>query len=138
MGQANVTWVKSKQFIGTDSTGHSVVISSPDEGIGMKPSELLLVALGSCTSYDVVNILSKKRIALTDLSVSVQSEQDENPPWTFRKIHIHYTVSGNGLKTEDVEKAIKLSEEKYCSVSATLAQAAEITYDFEVIDTNPC
>jgi len=138
MGQANVTWIKSKQFIGTDSTGHSVVISSPDEGIGMKPSELLLVALGSCTAYDVVNILSKKRVTLTDLSVSVQSEQDENPPWTFRKIHIHYTVSGNSLKTEDVEKAIKLSEEKYCSVSATLAQAAEITYDFEVIDTNPC
>jgi putative redox protein len=68
------------------------------------------------------------------MQVAVSGEQDENPPWTFRKLHIHYQVSGVNLKPEDVEKAIQLSEEKYCSVSATLRQAAEITYDVKIIE----
>ena len=132
MGKVNITWVQGKQFIGTDSTNHSVVISSADEGVGMKPSELLLVALGSCTAYDVVNILTKKRFRLHDVKITVDGEQDDNPPWVFKKIHIHYCVAGVDIKAEDVEKAIKLSKEKYCSVSATLAAAADITFDFEV------
>ena len=132
MAEVNVTWVQGKQFIGTDSTNHSVVISSADEGVGMKPSELLLVALGSCTAYDVVNILTKKRLRIHDVKITVDGEQDDNPPWVFKKIHIHYCVGGVDIKAEDVEKAIKLSKEKYCSVSATLAAAADITFDFEV------
>ncbi len=135
MPQANITWVESKQFIGTDSTQHSVVMSSPDDGIGMKPSELLLVALGGCTAYDVVSILTKKRVRLTELHVSVSGEQESEAPWTFRKIHISYRVGGVSLKEADVKKAIELSESQYCSVSATLKHAAEITYDFEIIDT---
>ncbi|MFP4323206.1 MAG: OsmC family protein [Anaerolineales bacterium] len=135
MAQANITWVENTQFIGTDSTQHSVVMSSPDDGIGMKPSELLLVALGGCTAYDVVSILSKKRAKLTELHVKVTGEQEADPPWTFRKIHISYRVGGVGLKEADVEKAIELSESKYCSVSATLKYAAEITFDFDVIET---
>jgi putative redox protein len=135
MGQVNVTWVKDFTFVGTDSTNHSVVISSPKDDVGVKPSELLLVSLGACTSYDVVNILTKKRAKITGLQVAVSGEQDEDPPWTFRKLHIHYRISGANLKLEDVEKAIQLSEEKYCSVSATLKHAAEITYDVEVVET---
>lgn len=132
MPETTVTWVQGKQFIATDSTKHSVVISSPDEGIGMKPSELVLAALGSCTAYDVVNILEKKRVKLHHVEVKVTAEQEPEPPWTFRKFHLHYVVSGEGLRHEDVNKAIELSETKYCSVSNTLKYAAEITYDFEI------
>ena len=134
MAQTTVTWVQGKQVIGTDSTQHSVVISSTDEGVGMKPSELLLSALGSCTGYDVVNILAKKRARLTGLRIEVSAEQESEPPWTFRKFHIHYVVRGVDLREDDVARAIALSEEKYCSVSATLKGAATITYDYEVIN----
>ncbi len=136
MGQVQVTWLQNLQFVGTDSTKHSVVLSGsgPDDGTGMKPSELLLVALGGCTGYDVVNILSKKRQKLTGLRIAVSGEQHSDPPWSFHTIHIHYEVTGHGLDPAAVEQAIKLSEEKYCSVSATLAHAATITYDFTIVD----
>lgn len=136
MGDVSVTWLQNQQFVGTDSTKHSVVLSGmgPDDGVGMKPSELLLVSLGGCTSYDVVNILRKKREKLTDLQVVVSGEQAADPPWRFIKVHVHYKVTGYGLNPDAVEQAIKLSEEKYCSVSATVAKSAEISWDYEIID----
>ncbi len=136
MAQTTITWVQGKQFIGTDSTQHSVVISSADEGIGMKPSELMLAALGSCTAYDVVGILEKKRLKLRGLQINVTAEQDSEPPWTFRKFHLHYVVTGENLRAEDVAKAIELSESKYCSVANTLKLAAELTYDFEIVEAH--
>ena len=134
--QANVTWVKKRQFVGTDDTKHSVVMSSQDEanGVGMSPSQLLLVALGGCTSYDVVNILEKKREPLTGLEVRVTGHQDEDPPWTYRRIHIEYVLTGEGLSEKAVRDAIELSEEKYCSVAATVRGKAEITYEYEIVD----
>lgn len=135
MAEATITWVQGKQFIATDSTKHSVVISSLDEGIGMKPSELMLAALGGCTAYDVVGILEKKRLKLRDVKVVVTAQQDAEPPWTFRTFHVHYIVSGEGLRPEDIAKAIELSETKYCSVANTLKNAADITFDFEIVET---
>lgn len=132
MAQVNITWIEKKVFIGTDSTKHSVVISSADDGVGCKPSELMLMALGSCSAYDVVGILEKKRYKLDDLKVQVTGEQDADPPWQFRRIHIHYTLRGENLREEDVRKAIELSEEKYCSVAATLRHGAELSFDFEI------
>jgi putative redox protein len=120
-------------FIGTDSTNHSVVLSTANEGVGMKPSELLLVAVGSCTAVDVVGILEKKRTPLSSLSIEVSAEQQEEPPWTFRKVHIHYKLKGHKLTDKAVEQAIQLSEEKYCSVSATIRGVAEITTSFEIL-----
>jgi putative redox protein len=131
-----VKWVEKRQFIGTDSSKHSVVMSSQDEenGVGMSPSELLLVGLGGCTSYDVVGILQKKRQRLTGLEVTVTGEQDPNPPWTYRRIHIHYVVRGKGLSEKAVHSAIKISEEKYCSVAATVRGKAEITYEYTIVE----
>lgn len=136
MGQVDVTWVQDLQFVGTDSTKHSIVLSGSDadNGTGMKPSELLLLALAGCTGYDVVNILRKKRQKLTGLRVSVDSEQAADPPWTFQKMHIHYEFTGRGLSPKAVEQAIELSEEKYCSVSSTLRQGVAISYDYTIID----
>lgn len=132
MGSANVRWVSGKQFIGIDSTNHSVVISTVSEGVGMKPSDLLLVALASCTAVDIVDILTKKRLTLQGLEISVNGEQDADPPWTFRKIHMHFCLQGLDLTEKAVAQAIQLSEEKYCSVAATIRPTADITYDFEI------
>lgn len=133
MAIATVQWIRGKRFIGIDSTNHSVVLSTPDEGVGMKPSDLLLVALAACTAVDVVEILTKKRIHLTKLEISANGEQDSDPPWTFRKIHLHYRLSGEGLTPKSIEQAIQLSEDKYCSVASTLRGVAEITTGFELL-----
>jgi putative redox protein len=139
MGKATVTWVQKLQFVGTDTSKHSVVISSQDEenGVGVKPSDLLLISLASCAAYDVVNILTKKRKILHDLRVEVEGEQQENSPWPFTRIHLHYVVVGEKISERDVAKAIQLSQEKYCSVSATLKAAVELTHDYEVVQPHP-
>jgi putative redox protein len=127
-------WIPGgKRFVSTDSTGHSVVMSTPDENTGMKPSELLLSALAGCASVDVVNILEKKHMPLSHLEVQVSAEQDAEPPWAYRKIHMKFLVKGEGLTEKNIEQAIELSEEKYCSVSATLRGVAEITTSYEIL-----
>lgn len=133
MGTAIVRWIGEKKFVGIDSTNHSVVLSTPDDGVGMKPSELLLVALAACTAVDVVEILSKKRTPPSSLEIQVSGEQDADPPWTFRKIQLKYILKGKGLTEKAVEQAIHLSEQKYCSVSATVRGVAEITWDYEIL-----
>ena len=133
MGTATIKWIEGKQFVGIDSTKHSVVIATPDEGIGIKPSELLLLALASCSAVDVVEILEKKRMPLNHLEISATGEQDQDPPWTFRKITLHYKIGGKNLTEKAVAQAIQLSEEKYCSVAATIRGTAEICTEFEII-----
>jgi len=132
MPSAQITWYGGGKFVGTDSGKHSVVLSTGDEGVGMKPSELLLVALASCTAVDVVEILRKKRTPLDGLEIQISGEQDQDPPWTYRKIHLKYILTGSSLTTKDVEQAIALSEEKYCSVAATVRGKAEITWEYEI------
>lgn len=134
MAQATVTWVKGKEFVGTDSGRHSVVLSAdgPAASAGCKPSEMLLVALAACSSVDVVEILAKKRLKLLGLEVGATGEQDPEPPWAYRRIHLHYRLRGSGLTPAAVEQAIRLSEEKYCSVAATIRGVAAITWDYQV------
>jgi putative redox protein len=133
MGTATVKWIGDKTFVGLDSTSHSVVISPPSDGVGVKPSELLLLAVASCSAVDVVEILRKKRTPLTKLEISVSGEQDQDPPWTFRKIHLHFCVQGKNLTPESVHQTIELAEEKYCSVAATIRATCEVTFDFEIL-----
>jgi putative redox protein len=132
MREVKVQWIGEHQFVGVDSTNHSVVISSPEEGIGMKPSDLLLVSLASCSAYDVVEILKKKRLGLLGLEVRVRSEQDPEPPWAFRKIQLEYRVKGRQIPEKAVADAIELSEKKYCSVVATVSGVAEVTSHFQI------
>lgn len=134
MSAATVKLIDGKQFIGIDSTNHSVVLSTPGEGIGIKPSDLLLIAVASCSAVDVVEILEKKRMQIEHLEISSSGEQDQDPPWTFRKIHLRYKVSGKNLTEKAVAQAIQLSEEKYCSVAATIKATAQITSDFEIVE----
>jgi len=109
-------------------------MSTPDENTGMKPSELVLSALAGCASVDVVDILAKKRTPLSHLKVEVSAEQDSDPPWTFRKIHLKFIVRGEGLTEKNVEQAIALSKEKYCSVASSLRGVAEITTSLEILE----
>jgi putative redox protein len=134
MGTATVKWITGAQFVGIDSTHHSVVLSTAEEGIGVKPSELLLIAVAACSAVDVVEILAKKRMPLTHLEITSSGEQDQDPPWTFRKVHLHFRVGGIGLTPQAVAQAIRLSEEKYCSVAATIRATAQITTEFELVE----
>ena len=133
MATATVHWLNERNFVGIDSTGHSVVLSGQKDGIGVSPSQMLLVALASCSSVDVVEILEKKRLKLTLLEVTITGEQDPDPPWTYRKIHVKYRLGGEDLTEKAVEQAIQLSEEKYCSVAATVRGVAEITTEYEIL-----
>ena len=133
MATVTVRRITGKQFIGIDSTNHSVVLSTADEGVGVKPSEMLLVALASCTGVDVVEILEKKKINLISLEISVTAEQDQDPPWTYRKIHLCYKVKGDGLTEKALQQAIHLSETKYCAVAATIRGIVELTTSYEIL-----
>jgi putative redox protein len=133
MATTTVTWVTGRQFVGVDSTKHSVVLSSSSDGTGVKPSDMLLIALSSCTAVDIVDILEKKKITLTHLEILATGEQDPEPPWSYCKIHILYRVGGIELTDKAIQQAIDLSESKYCSVAATIRGVAEITTSYELI-----
>jgi putative redox protein len=126
-----LNWDPEQQFILQDNDNHQIVMKRPK---GVSASDLLSMALIGCASHDVVEILNKQKQQLHELKVTADSTQDDDPPWRFRKIHIHYQVTGAGLDPDKVRKAILLSEEKYCSVYATLRDAIEITHDFEVVE----
>jgi len=131
---SRVVWSGEGLYVGIDTNKHSVVISTQDEEnrVGMKPSDLLLVALASCTAVDVVSILRKKRQTLRQLEILADGEQEADPPWRFRRIHLTYRVRGENLTPEAVGRAIELSESRYCSVSASLRPQVEITTSFEI------
>jgi putative redox protein len=135
MAEATVTWLQDHIFVGTDSTKHSIVLSSHGEGggVGMKPSELVLISLAACTAVDIVNIFDKMRTPLDLLEIHVSGEQDPEPPWKYSKIQLSYRIRGNGITKQAAKRAIELSEEKYCSVSASLRGQVDIGYDFEIL-----
>jgi putative redox protein len=128
----NLDWVRDRQFLMHGHTGFPIVMDHPN---GVSASDLLPLSLIGCSSYDVVAILEKQRQKVDDLSVTAESRRDPDPPFIFRKIHVHYKISGTTLDPVKVAKAIQLSEEKYCGVFATLKKAFEITSDFEIMET---
>ncbi len=132
MGQAKVRWAGSRTFIGTDSTSHAVLMSNKEDNVGMKASELMLVSLACCSSFDVVGILEKRKVVLRKLEVEVSAEQEKDPPWPYTDIHLKYIMAGEGLTPKFAETAIKLSEEKYCSVAATVRGIANITWEYVI------
>jgi putative redox protein len=136
--QATIKWVDGMMFIGETGSGHAVVIDGPpDHGgrnMGVRPLEMLLLGVGSCSSIDVVQILQKGRNNVIACVTEVTAERVDAIPSVFSKIHLHFIVSGKDLKAAAVERAVKLSAEKYCSASIMLGKAVDITHDFEVIE----
>lgn len=133
MPTTTVRWLTGKQFVGTDSRNHSVVLSGDDPAKGVSPSQMLLIGLSACTAYDVLNIMVKKRKPLTMLEIIADGEQDGKPPWAYRRIHLKYRVSGKDLTEKAVSQAVKLSQEKFCSVAATVRGVADITTEVEIV-----
>ena len=135
MAAITLRWVEEKMMVASDTNGHSIVIGrSPDpqhQWIGVKPSDLLLMAVASCAAYDVVEILAKQREPLRDLKVICSGDQLSDPPYTFTRIHLSYQVSG-AVNPEKLERAIHLSEDKYCSVISTLRPGVPITSEFQI------
>jgi putative redox protein len=138
--KARVKWVEDVMFLGESGTGHTIVMDGPEEmgghGTGMRPMELLLLGLGGCTSFDVVQMLKKSRQDISDCVVEIDSERSEEVPKVFTKIHVHYKVTGKDLKEAQVKRAVELSTEKYCSASLMLGKTAEITHDYEIINVD--
>ncbi len=136
MADAKITWFGGKQFVGVDSSKHSVVVSTQDEenGIGVRPPDLFLISLATCSAIDVVNILQKKRQDLRGLEINVKGEQDDSPPWTFRRIEVEFVVSGRDIQEKAVADAVRLSDEKYCSVSATVKGIAEVHTSYKIVE----
>ena len=134
MPTATVRWVKDLQFVGTDSGGHSVVLSGDKTAQGVRPSEMLLVALAACSSVDVVEIMAKKRQPLTGLEVVITGEHAPDPPWAYQTIRILYKLRGQGLTEKAVAQAVQLSTDKYCSVAATVRGVARISTAYEWVD----
>ncbi len=138
--KARVKWIEGSRFIGESGSGHAVVMEGiAPEGrspIGISPMEMLLLGLGGCSSIDVVMILEKAREKVTDVVVEVEGERAGEIPKVYTHIHAHYIVTGHGLKPAAVERAIKLSAEKYCSATIMLAATAEVTHDFEIVEAD--
>ncbi len=137
--QATVKWIDGVMFVGETGSGHAVIMDGPvDHGgrnIGMRPMEMILLGLGGCSSFDVVQILQKGRNNIVNCVAEISAERVDAIPSVFSKIHLHFIVSGKDLKVSAVERAVSLSAEKYCSASIMLGKAGvEMTHDFEVIE----
>ncbi len=126
-------------FVGESNSGHSVVMDgASDSGgrnLGIRPMEMLLLGLGGCAGFDVVSILQKSRQELVDCEALIEAQRADDIPKIFTHIHIHFIVSGRQLNPKKVEKAVQLSAEKYCSASRMLEKSAQITYDFEIVES---
>ena len=135
--KARIKWMEQVTFVGETGSGHAVVMDgSPESGgrnLGPRPMEMLLLGAGGCTSFDVVAILKKSRQSVSDCYVEIEAERADSDPKVFTRIHMHFVVTGKDIKPEVVERAIRLSAEKYCSASIMLGKTAEITHDFEII-----
>ena len=138
MGTVAVKWIESQLMTGVDSFGHPLVMGSwPEktpEWAGLKPSDLLLLSAAACSAYDVAMILDRQREPLMGLEVTCNGEQESEPPYRFTALHLHYTLKGV-LNRQKVERAIKLSEEKYCSVVNTLKATMPITSTYEIMES---
>lgn len=137
--KATVTWAGGMAFTGHAPSGHDIIMdASPDfggEDKGMRPMEMVLLGMGGCTSIDVMSMLNKGRQDVTDCVVELSAERAQDIPHVFTKIHAHFKVTGKDIDPKRVERAIELSATKYCSASLMLAKTAEITHDFEIIDS---
>jgi len=133
-----VSWAGDALFIGESATGHKLLMDGPPEGgghnLGPRPMEMLLLGTGSCSCYDVISILKKSHQNVVRCEVEISSKRAETEPKVFTDIHIHFKVFGVDLKERQVERAVSLSAEKYCSASIMLGASANITHSFDVLE----
>lgn len=134
--EVTVRHTSGAQFVGETGSGHAIVIDGPEDiggrNTGARPMELMLLSVGACSAVDVLHILRKARADVADCEVSVRGTRADTDPKVFTDISLHFTVSGRALKSAQVERAVALSAEKYCSASIMLGAAANITHSVEI------
>lgn len=135
--KTHIKWKGNVSFLAESESGHSVLMDgAPEAGgqnLGPRPMEMLLMGLGGCTTFDIVLILKKSRQNITDCIVEIEAERAATDPKVFTQIHLHFIITGEELKSHQVERAIRLSAEKYCSASIMLKNTVKITHDFEIV-----
>jgi putative redox protein len=136
--KVRVKWIENVCFMAETESGHAIVMDGAAEGgghnLGPRPMETVLAGTGGCSAYDVVTILRKARQTVRDCEVHIEAERAAEDPKVFTRIHMHFVVTGSGVRKEHVERAVHLSAEKYCSASIMLAKTAQITHDYEIIE----
>ena len=136
--KARVQWLDGRAFVGETGSGHAVVMDgSPESGgrnIGIRPMEMLLLGLGGCTAFDIVMILERMREKVTGLDIVLEGERAAEDPKVYTHVKLVYKVKGRKLKPANVERAVNLSAEKYCSASAMFAKSATLEHSFEIIE----
>ena len=136
---SKVKWVSGLRFIAGSGSGHGAIMdgsktSSLEETLGPSPMEMVLMGLGGCSGIDVMHILEKMRQPVTGCQVELEGERAEETPRVYKKIHLIYTISGNNLSQQRVEEAVRLSNEKYCSVSVMLNTSVELSREVMIIE----
>ena len=134
----SVKWIDGMLMVGKSDSGHAIVMDGPPEiggeNLGVRPMEMLLLGMAGCTMIDVVNTLKKMHEDIVDCQSQVSADRSEEYPKVFTNIHVHFVFRGKQLNPSKVDKAIKLSAEKYCSASIMIGKTAIITHDFEIIE----
>jgi putative redox protein len=136
--KTRIKWKEGVSFIAESGSGHTVLMDGPPEAggrnLGPRPMEMLLMGTGGCAAVDVVLILEKARQDISDCVVEIEAERAPQEPKVFTRIHFHFILTGKNLSSRHVERAIKLSTEKYCSASIMLGKTAVLTHDFEIVE----
>jgi len=140
--KARIKWLENACYMAESGSGHAVVVDGPPDiggrNLGVRPMELVLMGVGACSAVDVVHILKKSRQDVADCECELEAERAETDPKVFTKIRMHFKVSGNGLKENQVARAVQLSAEKYCSASIMLKKGGvEITHSHEIVTASP-
>ena len=139
--KTRIKWKDGVSFIAESGSGHTVLMDGPPEAggrnLGPRPMEMLLMGTGGCAAVDVVLILKKARQDISDCVVEIEAERASQEPKVFTRIHFHFILTGKNLSSSHVERAIKLSAEKYCSASIMLGKTAVLTHDFEIVEVLP-
>ena len=134
--KTQIKWMQDVSFKGKSESGHEVILDGPEElggkGLGMRPMEMMLIGMGSCTSFDVVTILKRSRQQITGCIAEIDAIRADAIPKVFTSIHIHFLIKGIDLQKKAVERAVELSANKYCSASIMLGKSVKITHDFVI------
>jgi putative redox protein len=132
--KASVKWIGKELFMGTSDSGHTIVLDANAGASAPSPLENVLISLGACSSVDVVSILEKSRQNISACRVDIQAKRVDSVPKLFSDIHLHFVITGQEVAEKHVERAVKLSADKYCSVALMLNKTVNITHDFEIVD----
>ena len=132
--KAQVKWLGEELFMGTSESGHTMVLDANGGNLAPSPLESVLISLGGCSSVDVVSILQKARQNIVGCQVEISSTRVDSIPKLFEKIHLHFVITGTGVAAKHVERAVKLSADKYCSVALMLNSTVDISHDFAIVE----